>query len=62
MIFQTYFFKIRVQFNQSISIRYLGYYQTNEISINKIHLCNGEETQKVRLKWNRYIYTLLMQL
>ncbi len=38
-------------FNQSIRIiRHLGCYQTNDISINKIHLCNAEETQKLHLK------------
>ncbi len=37
--------------NQSIRvIRHLGCYQTNDISINKIHLCNAEETQKLPLK------------
>ncbi len=38
-------------FNQSIRIiRLLGCYQTNDISINKIHLYNAEETQKLHLK------------
>ncbi len=48
--------------NQSISIiRHLGCYQTNKISIHKIHLCNAEETT-LHLKWNRYFYPLVMQL
>ncbi len=50
-------------FNQWIRIiRLLGCYQANEISINKINLCNAEETQKVHLKWHLDAFThCLMQ-
>ncbi len=38
-------------FNQSVRIiRHLGCYQTNDFSINKMYLCNAEETQKLHLK------------
>ncbi len=40
----------------------MGCYQTNEIGINKMNLCTVEETQKLHLKWDRYIYPLIMQL
>ncbi len=37
--------------HQSVRIiRPLGCYRANEISIDKINLCNAEETQKLHLK------------
>ncbi len=35
---------------------------TRQICINKIHLCNAEETQKLHLKWHLDVFThCLMQ-
>ncbi len=43
--------------HHQVKFLYLGCYQENEMSINKIDLCNGEETQKLHLKRHIDVFT-----